>query len=92
MHLKKCTHKSFIFITVTSMIVAYKLRWLSTVDWKYGREIKVKLVARFIDWKFDKFIPIEDAMLFLDKAVIYEDDFNSVMSKADKKRMNKGLF
>lgn len=92
MHLKKCTHKNLYIITVTSMIVAYKLRWLSTVDWKYGREIKVKLVARFIDWKFDKFIPIEEAMLFLDKAVIYEDDFNSIMSKSDKKRMNKGLF
>lgn len=74
------------------MIIAYKLRWLSTVDWKYGRELKVKLVARFIDWKFDKFIPIEDAMQFLDKAVIYEDDFNSVMSKADKKRNQIWLF
>jgi hypothetical protein len=35
---------------------------------------------------------MREAIQFLEKAVIYEDDFNSVMSKADKKRMNKGLF
>lgn len=74
------------------MTVAYKLKWLSIVDWKYGNELKVKLVARFIDWKFDKFIPVEEAIQFLDKAVIYESDFNSVMSKKDKLKQQKSLF
>lgn len=75
------------------MVVAYKLKWISIEKDQYGSNyLRVKLVARFIDWKFDKFIPMREAIQFLDKAVIYEDDFNSVMSKADKKRMNKGLF
>lgn len=74
------------------MEIAYKLKWLSIVEWKYSKELKVKLVARFIDWKFDKFIPMKEAIKFLDKAVMYEKDFNSVMSKKDKAKNQKGLF
>jgi len=75
------------------MVVAYKLKWISIEKDQYGSNyLRVKLVARFKDWKYDKFIPMREAIQFLEKAVIYEDDFNSVMSKADKKRMNKGLF
>ena len=29
---------------------------------------------------------MREAIEFIEKAVIYEDDFNSVMSKAEKKR------
>jgi hypothetical protein len=50
------------------------------------------MVEKFVDWKHDSFIPLEEAIQFLDKAVIYEDDFNSVMSKADKKKNQIWLF
>lgn len=68
------------------MIVAYKLKNISLENGKYGNIIHIKMVERFVDWKHDTFIPLEEAIQFLDKAVFYEKDFNSVMSKAEKKR------
>lgn len=74
------------------MVVAYKLKRISLENDKYGNVIHIKMVEKFIDWKHDSFIPLEEAIEFLDKAVIYEDDFNSVMSKADKKKNQIWLF
>jgi len=74
------------------MVVAYKLKRISLENDKYGNVIHIKMVQRFVDWKFDRSIPLEDAMQFLDKAVIYEDDFNDIMSKADKKKKQIWLF
>lgn len=50
------------------------------------------MVERFVNWKHDTFIPLEEAMQFLDKAVFYEKDFDSVMSKAEKKKKQIWLF
>jgi hypothetical protein len=74
------------------MVVAYKLKRISLENDKYGNVIHIKMVEKFVDWKHDSFIPLEEAIQFLDKAVIYEDDFNSVMSKADKKKNQIWLF
>lgn len=74
------------------MAVAYKLKRISLENDKYGNVIHIKMVEKFVDWKHDSFIPLEEAIEFLDKAVIYEDDFNSVMSKADKKKNQIWLF
>ena len=69
------------------MIVAYKLKWISIEKDQYGSNyLRVKLVEKFVDWKYDKFIPMREAIQFLDKAVFYEDDFDSVMSKSEKKK------
>lgn len=67
-------------------IVAYKLKRVSLENDKYGNVIHIKMVQRFVDWKFDRSIPLEEAMQFLDKAVFYEEDFDSVMSKSEKKK------
>ncbi len=74
------------------MVVAYKLKRISLENDKYGNVIHIKMVEKFVDWKHDSFIPLEEAIQFLDKAVIYEDDFNSVMSIADKKKNQIWLF
>mgnify|MGYP006988831087 CR=1 FL=1 len=74
------------------MVVAYKLKRISLENDKYGNVIHIKMVEKFVDWKHDSFILLEEAIQFLDKAVIYEYDFNSVMSKADKKKNQIWLF
>ena len=69
---------------------AYKLKWVSIVKDKNGSNIlQIRLVERFIDWKYDKFISINEAMYIIDKAVIYEKDFDSIMSKAELKRKSQ---
>ena len=76
-------------------MIAYKLKWLSLEkDKMWFNILKVKLVERFVDGKHDKFIPIEEAIKFLDKAVIYEKDFDSVMSKKERviKQKSNSLF
>lgn len=69
---------------------AYKLKWVSIVKDKNGSNIlQVRLVERFIDWKHDKFISMNEAMYIIDRAVIYEKDFDSIMSKAELKRKSQ---
>lgn len=73
-------------------IVSYKLKRVSLERDQYGNVIHIKMVERFLDWKHDTFIPLEEAIQFLDKAVFYERDFDSVMSKAEKKKKQIWLF
>lgn len=73
-------------------IISYKLKRVSLERDQYGNVIHIKMVERFVDWKHDTFIPLEAAMQFLDKAVFYEKDFDSVMSKAEKKKKNQTFF
>lgn len=69
------------------MSIAYKLKGLSLAkNENWSNVLQVRLVERFVDWKHDKFIPMREAIDFIDKAVIYEKDFDAVMSKAEKKR------
>ena len=69
------------------MTVAYKLKGLSLAkNENWSNVLQVRLVERFVDWKHDKFIPMREAIEFIEKAVIYEKDFDAVMSKAEKKR------
>lgn len=73
-------------------IISYKLKRVSLERDQYGNVIHIKMVERFVDWKHDTFIPLEEAIQFLDKAVFYERDFDSVMSKAEKKKKQIWLF
>lgn len=77
---------------ITSMTVAYKLKRISLKKDTYGNVIHIKMVEKFVDWKHDSFIPLEEAIEFLNKAVFYEDDFDSVMSKAERKKKQIWLF
>lgn len=51
--------------------------------------IRIKLVERFVDGKHDKFIPMHKAIDIIKQAVVYEKDFNTICSKAEKKRQKK---
>lgn len=57
---------------------------------KFKREVLVvPLVWRWIDWKYDKFIPMREAINIVADAVIRPDDKYLVMSKKDKKKEKK---
>lgn len=59
---------------------SYKFKNISLEnDW-----IKIKLVERFKDWKYDKFISMKEAMELLPHFVFSETDFDSVMSKSEQ--------
>ncbi len=67
-------------------MIRYKLKWVEIVhSEKYHRDvIRIPLVWRWIDWKFDKFIPMSEAIKILEDAVINPEDKNSIMSSNDK--------
>ena len=70
------------------MTVAYKLKGATLAkNENWSNVLVVRLVERFVDWKHDKFIPMREVIQFIDKAVIYEEDFDSIMSKSEKKRV-----
>ena len=59
---------------------------------KLKREVLVvPLVWRWIDWKFDKFIPMRDAIDIVTDAVIRPDYKYLVMSHKDKKKVYKEM-
>ena len=54
---------------------------------KLKREVLVvPLVWRWIDWKYDKFIPMREAKNIVADAVINPDDKYLVMSRKDKRK------
>lgn len=72
-------------------MIRYKLKWVDYIySDKYKREVLiVPLVWRWVDGKFDKFIPMSEAIEILENAVINPDDKNSIMSWNDKKNFWK---
>ena len=72
-------------------MIKYKLKWIDYIySDKYKREVLiVPLVWRWIDGKFDKFIPMSEAIEILEDAVINPEDKNTVMSNNDKKKFWK---
>ncbi len=64
---------------------SYKFKNISLEkDW-----IKIKLVERFKDWKYDKFIPMKDAIELIPHFVFNEEEFDSVMSKSEQSNISK---
>lgn len=68
----------------------YKIRRLSLekeerYDGEIAHYIKVTMVARFKWWKFDKFIPMREAIQLLDWLCFTDKDKDLVMSKAERK-------
>lgn len=72
-------------------MIRYKLKWVEIVhSEKYHRDvIRIPLVWRWIDGKFDKFIPMSEAIEILEDAVINPEDKNTIMSGTDKKNFWK---
>lgn len=58
---------------------AYKFKRISLEN----DGLKIKAVARFKDWVYDKFVPLSEILDILPHFVCYEKDFDSVMSKAE---------
>ncbi len=72
-------------------MIKYKIKWVDYIySDKYKREVLiVPLVWRWVDGKFDKFIPMSEAIEILDDAVINPEDKNTIMSGNDKKNFWK---
>lgn len=71
----------------------YKLKWVSIeYSEKFNKKVLiVPLVWRWENWKFDKFIPMREAIDIVADAVIKPDDKYLVMSHKDKKKTYKEI-
>lgn len=68
----------------------YKLKWVSLCEDENGFNfLKVRLVERFVNWKYDKFISLREWEKLLQGAVIDPDKKNIVLSKNEKKLQKK---
>lgn len=73
----------------------YKLKWVCIeYSKKFNKKVLiVPLVWRWEDWKFDKFIPMREAIDIVADAVIDPNEKNSILSKKDRATLwNKSLF
>lgn len=68
-------------------MIRYKLKWAKLA--KYGRRtvMIIPLVERFVDGKYDKFIPMNEAIKIINNAVINPDDKDTVFSKNEMKKL-----
>ena len=67
-------------------MIKYKLKWVS-IDYSeklWKRVLVIPLVWRWIDWKYDKYITMDEALPIVDGAVIDPDEKNSILSKKDR--------
>ena len=58
-------------------------------DERWFNYLEIRRISRFINWKFDKFVSMEECECVLEWAVIDEKEKNSVMNKAEQKRLKK---
>ena len=67
-------------------MIKYKLKWVS-IDYSeklWKRVLVIPLVWRWIDWKYDKYITMDEALDIVEWAVIDPDEKNSILSKKDR--------
>lgn len=72
-------------------MIKYKLRWAS-IDYSeklWKRVIVIPLVWRWIDWKYDKYITMDEALPIVDGAVIDPNEKNSILSQKDRENFWK---
>ena len=71
-------------------MIAYKIKNAVLEQDENGFNfIKIKLVAKFEDGKYVKFISLKEAIKYLNNAVIYEDNIDSIKSKTEIKKEKK---
>lgn len=86
---KNAQQNIHLFINIITMI-AYKIKGANLCkDENWFNFIKIRLVERFVDWKYDKFIPLRQAIDIINNAVIYEDNIDSIKSKSEIKKQKK---
>lgn len=71
-------------------MIAYKIKNAVLEQDENGFNfIKIKLVEKFEDGKYVKFISLKEAVKYLNNAVIYEDNIDSIKSKTEIKKEKK---
>lgn len=74
-------------------MIAYKIKNAILEQDENGFNfIKIKLVEKFEDGKYVKFIPLKEAIKYLNNAVIYEDNIDSIKSKTEIKKEKKQAY
>lgn len=72
------------------MKIWYKFKWFCLCEDENGfNYIKIRMVERFKDWKYDKFIPLKEAIKILPNVCFYEDDFDTLKSKSEIEQEKK---
>ena len=72
-------------------MIKYKLKWAS-IDYSeklWKRVLVIPLVWRWIDWKYDKYITMDEALPIVEGAVIYPNEKNSILSQKDRENFWK---
>lgn len=72
-------------------MIKYKLKWAS-IDYSeklWKRVLVIPLVWRWIDWKYDKYITMDEALPIVDGAVIDPNEKNSILSQKDRENFWK---
>ncbi len=72
-------------------MIKYKLKWAS-IDYSeklWKRVLVIPLVWRWIDWKYDKYITMDEALPIVEGAVIDPNEKNSVLSQKDRENFWK---
>lgn len=86
---KNAQQNIHLFINIITMI-AYKIKGANLCkDENWFNYIKIRLVEKFVDWKYDKFIPLKQAVDIINNAVIYDKDIDSIQSKSEIKKKKK---
>lgn len=71
-------------------MIAYKIKNAVLEQDENGFNfIKIKMVEKFEDGKYVKFISLKEAVKYLNNAVIYEDNIDSIKSKTEIKKEKK---
>lgn len=74
-------------------MIAYKIKNAVLEQDENGFNfIKIRLVEKFEDGKYVKFIPLKEAIKYLNNAVIYEDNIDSIKSKTEIKKEKKQAY
>ena len=72
-------------------MIKYKLKWVS-IDYSeklWKRVLVIPLVWRRIDWKYDKYITMDEALPIVEGAVIDPNEKNSILSQKDRENFWK---
>ena len=72
-------------------MIKYKLKWAS-IDYSeklWKRVLVIPLVWRWIDWKYDKYITMDEALPIVEDAVIDPNEKNSILSQKDRENFWK---
>lgn len=80
---------NILFLYIYTMI-AYKIKNAVLEQDENGFNfIKIKMVEKFEDGKYVKFVSLNEAIKYLNNAVIYEDNIDSIKSKTEIKKEKK---